>query len=380
MPENEFPVVDMHVHVGLVGDRWPQWGRMSAEFRSKTVYKTFLLYARVAEDAVCDELLRQKTLEVVAESSVDYIVGLALDPVYTPDGRRAEARSHLWVDNDYVIDLRSASNGRILLGASVHPYDPSFKERVRKYVDLGAVLLKWLPSAQQIDLEDLRVRSALEFLATAGPGGHPLPVLLHCGPEYAIPSTDTRTSSYDYLHWSSWDSFVNLFRFRNRWQVRHEGRIRENLERGLEAGAAIIFAHCGLPYFFGSTLARIFEHSEADQVADYLQRSIQGAYQGRCYADISALATPFRKSYFGKVRSLPQELLLYGSDFPTPIFELSADAGEMIEDLRAVIDGHLDRIIVPQDNLLDVNLRELRHFFTASPVFTNFARHGFLRI
>jgi len=380
VPNAEFPVVDMHVHVGLVGDRWPQWGRMSAEYRSSLVYKTFLVYGRIPEDNVCDEVLRRKTLEVVAESSVDYVVGLALDPVYTPDGRRAEARSHLWVDNDYVIDLSNASNGRILLGASVHPYDPAFRERVAKYVDQGAVLLKWLPSAQQIDLEDRRVAAALEFLAAAGPEGSPLPLLLHCGPEYAIPSTDPRTSSYDYLHWSSWDSLVNLLRFGKRWHRRDERRIRANLERGLQAGAVIIFAHCGLPYFFGSTLGRLFEHSEADQVAGYLQRTAQNAYRGKCLADISALATPFRKSYFNQVRTLPQELLLYGSDFPTPIFELSADAGEMIEDFRAVIDGHLERIIVPQDNLLDVNLRELGHYFAGSPVFTNFARHGFLKI
>lgn len=379
MPSAELPVVDMHVHVGLVGSRWPHWGRMSSEYRSSIVYRTFLLYARVAEDQVCDELLREKTLQAVAESRVDYVVGLALDPVYTPDGRRAEARSYLWVDNDYVLDLRAASNGRILLGASVHPYDPDFRERVRKYVDQGAVLLKWLPSAQQIDLEDPRIGPALEFLADAGPDGRPLPLLLHCGPEYAIPSTDPRTTSYDYLHWSTWDNVVNLLRFKKRWYPRNEGRIRASLERGLNAGAVIIFAHCGLPYFFGSALGRIFEHSEARQVASFLRATAQGAYAGKCLADVSALATPFRKSYFNDVKALPQELLLYGSDFPTPVFELTADAGEMIEDLRAVVDGHLERIIVPQENLLDVNLREMRYFFAGSPLFTNFARYGFLR-
>ncbi|MEW6051088.1 MAG: hypothetical protein AB1644_08535 [Candidatus Zixiibacteriota bacterium] len=378
MPDQEYPIVDMHFHVGLVGDTWPHLGRMSHEYRSLPVYKIFLLYAHVEEDQVCDAVLKEKTLEVINSSGVDKVVCLALDPVCTEAGQRAESRSHLWVDNEYVIELRNELEDRILLGASVHPYDLQFKERVKQYVDKGAVLLKWLSSAQQIDLAHPKVGDALEFLATVKPGGKPLPLLLHCGPEYAIPSTDSRTTSFDYLHWSTWDSVVNFFRFSKKWHKPDIPRIVQNLERGLTAGAVISFAHCGLPYFFGGVLGGLFEHSEFDQVAELLRRTAAGEFQGKCLADISALATPLRKNYFSKVRTLPQELLLYGSDFPTPVFELSADAGEMIEDLRAVLDGHLDRIAIPQDNLLDVNLRELRNAFPGSPVFTNFARHGFV--
>jgi len=380
MSPNSLPVVDMHCHVGLVGDRWPQWGVMSDEYRRELAFKIFLLYARVAEDQVSDQGLRAKVIEAIAGSGLDKVVCLALDPVYTESGRRKESASHFWVDNDYILELQKDLPGRILLGASVHPYDQEFESRVRKYVDKGTVLIKWLPSAQQIDLASERALRAMKFLATAGPGGRALPLLLHTGPEYAIPTSDKRTQSYDFLTWSWRDDFGNFFRPRGKkWRRIDVKRIRGNLEAALNEGADIIFAHSGLPYFSGGILGGLLEHSEFKTVKEFLERTERGEFKGRCFADLSAIATPFRKKYFSDLRKLPQDLLLYGSDFPTPAFELSADLDEIINDFKAVMTGQLYRVVVPQDNLLDVNLRELRHAFPESPVFTNFARHGFVR-
>ena len=140
---------------------------------------------------------------------------------------------------------------------------------------------------------------------------------------------------------------------------------------GLNEGAVIIFAHTGLPYF---STNKILEHSEFDAVKEYLQKySLHSSVKGKCYADLSATVTPVRKAFFNKIKSLPEDYLLFGSDFPTPVFELSADIKENIEDLKAIIKGHFERIIVPQDNLLDVNFRELNHYFPGHKMFTNFA-------
>jgi predicted TIM-barrel fold metal-dependent hydrolase len=373
-------VIDIHLHVGLLGDRWKEWGCMSPEYRKKTVYEVFLFFSGVNPNQVSDTLLREKTLKTIATSHLDKVVCLALDPVYSPSGVRQEENSYIWVDNDYVLDLRKELPEKILLGASVHPYDPNFEDRVKKYVDAGAVLVKWLPSAQRIDLAEEKVLKAMRFLATALPGGKPLPLLLHVGSEYAIPSTDERTSSYDYLSWSKTDSAVNFFRFNKKWFVPQVKKIQKNIENALQQGAIIIFAHCGLPYFSSGFLGNLLEHSEFGTVKDYLKRTSQGEFKkGQCFADVSALVTPFRKRFFPEARKLPQELLLFGSDFPTPAFELSADKGEMGNDLKAIMKGDLRRIVVPQDNLLDVNLRELRNAFPDSSLFTNFSRLGFDR-
>ena len=374
MTPNEHPVVDVHVHVGLVGDTWPESGHMSAEYRKSITYKVFLKYSGVEENVVCDAILRKLAIEKVAESSVDKVVLLALDHVFKPDGTPAPDRSHLWVANDFVRDLcRKELRARGLFGCSVHPYDPNFESRVKDCVDSGAVLIKWLPSAQQIDLADGRVLKAMEFLATAKPGGNPLPLLLHAGPEYAIPSSDERTRSYDFLTWSGWDKLLNFWRFKNKWHTPKIKEIHKNLEQALNSGAVIIFAHCGLPYFFSGLLGNLFEHSEFKVVRRYLKDTAAGKYKGKCYADVSAVATPFRKRYFKDLKELPADLLLYGSDFPTPAFEITAGGKETLKDMEEVLRGDVSRVVIPQGNLLDVNLRELRNVFGDHPLFTNFA-------
>jgi uncharacterized protein len=367
-------ITDVHCHVGLLGDSHPEWGGMSTWYRRQPVFRAMLLYGRLDAAQVSDAALRACTEEAIGSSRLGHVVCLAIDPVYGLDGRRREDLSHFWVDNDYILDLQRSLGEKVLLGASVHPYDPAFQQRVLHYVDKGAVLLKWLPSAQQFDLAHPKVGAALRFLATAR-HGKPLPLLLHVGPEYAIPSTDPRTASYDYLSWDWRDALRNRLQSSKLRVHKPDTRgIRANLSAALNAGAAIIFAHCGLPYYVRTRLGRIFEHGELRTIRRYLREYPAWApgTRGRCYADLSAMVTPFRRSYFPALRRLPPESLLFGSDFPTPVFELSAGLGEALSDLKAALDGELDRLLVPQDNLLDVNHRELEHYFPGHPMFTNF--------
>lgn len=376
MTENAaLPVIDAHCHVGLLGDKYPQWGCMPEWFQQELVYRVFLLYVGLDPDDVSDDRLREATERVLSETELGHVVCLALDPVYDQNGEPDPDSSPMWVSNDYILDLQRTLGDKVLLGASVHPYAPDFQERVRHYVDEGAVLLKWLPSAQQFDLADERVRDAIVFLATIKDGG-PLPLLLHVGPEYALESSDPRTSSYDYLSWTFWDELrdrLNRLRGAEKWHRPPLQQMHENLKAGLREGAVIIFAHCGLPYYAPNLLARIAEHSDLAQIRQYLHDfPADGSAGGRCYTDVSALATPFRKSYFNEIKELPPESLIFGSDFPTPVFELSADVGEMMEDFKAMLGGDLGRIIIPEDNLLDVNYRELEYYFGDHPMFTNF--------
>ncbi len=369
--------IDTHVHVGVLGDDpdFKKYGAISPWMRRQPVYRIMLLYTRIEPERASDKLFRDAVLETIAGSGLDHVVCLAVDPVYDPAGNRREDLSNMWVDNDYILEqLAPAAGGKVLLGASVHPYDPEFKTRVARYVTAGAVFLKWIPSAQQINLADPRVREALELLATAGRGGRPLPLLLHVGPEYSIMTTDPRTWSYDFLSWSFWDKVSNLFRGSKRWHTPDIEAIEANLSRGLDAGACVIFTHCGLPYF-ATKFFGFLEHSDFEAVKSYLERypGLDGS-RGKCFADVSACVTPFRRSFFPDIRKLPGGSLLAGSDFPVPVFELSADIRENLRDFEAMVTrGELDRIVVPQDNLLEVNWRELEHAFGDHLMFRNAA-------
>lgn len=367
--------VDSHVHVGVLGDdpAFKGYGAISQWMRGNPVYQIMLLYARIERDKVTDTVLRDSLLKAVATSALDRVICLALDPVYDPGGNRREELSNMWVDNSFIVkELIPRSGGRILLGASVHPYDPAFQQRVRQCVQDGAVLLKWLPSAQQINLADPRVMDALVFLATAK-GGKALPLLLHCGYEGAIITTDPRTFSYDYLSWGFLDKLRNALKSKkDRFATPDVAGALANLRAGVDAGATVILAHCGLPYFAPRFLG-FLEHSDFPVVKALLGESSAAAEEkGKFCADVSACVTPFRKSYFGDIRKLPAELLLAASDFPVPVFELSADLKENLRDFEAMIaKGELDRVVVPQDNLLDVNWRELKIAFGEHPMFRN---------
>ena len=117
-------------------------------------------------------------------------------------------------------------------------------------------------------------------------------------------------------------------------------------------------------------LGRLLEHSDFRVVRRYLK---ERGYRGRAFADVSAMVTPFRQSYFPAIQALPPASLMFGSDFPVLIFELSADWRENLKDLGAALEGHLENLVIPDGNLIDVNHRELRRVFGDHPMFTNFA-------
>ena len=75
------------------------------------------------------------------------------------------------------------------------------------------------------------------------------------------------------------------------------------------------------------------------------------------------------------MEQLPKALLLFGSDFPTPVFEIYPDTNEVWSDFKAMLNGDLKRVAVPQDNPIDVNLKYLQMAFPDHPMFTNFDRY-----
>jgi hypothetical protein len=369
------PVIDMHVHVGLNGDEWQDMGGFSDHYRNSIVFKIFRAYTRLSEHEVKDSIMLEKTVETISQSKVDKIVCLALDPIYDSSGTRKTELSNMWVDNRYIVEkLRPRVPEKILFGCSVHPYDPKFEERVRECVANGAVLIKWLPSAQEFTTADARVREAMKFLATAK-NGKPLPLLLHCGGEYAIPPYDRKTLSYDFLSWTFWDNLWNSLRFKKAWYKPDIRNVHANLKAALDAGAIIIFAHCGAPYFSGSIFGGALEHSDFKTVCSYLDKTKRGDFAGACYADVSCFVIPTRVPFHDKVKKMPPELVLMGSDFPVPIMELSAGPEEWWDDFKAIVtEGKLERLIIPEDNLLDVNNHELHEIFGDHPMFSNFER------
>ena len=227
-----------------------------------------------AEDPDAQERIAQ-TLAATIESAkpLDAAAVLAFDAVYDGEGRLDEKNTHLYVSNDYVIDLACA-NRRILFGASVHPYRKDAVAEIERCVRAGAVLLKWLPIVQDFDPADERCFPVYEALAH-----YKLPLLSHTGGEKTLPNLNRHVA----------DPYL--------------------LKPALERGVTVIAAHCGtrsapnetdfFPHF--ARLAREFEN---------------------CFGDTSALNFPTR--WYGLERILEDPFLMtkvvHGSDWPIPAF------------------------------------------------------------
>ncbi len=219
------------------------------------------------ERDVADRLIQ--TVEQAQE--LDAAVALAFDWPYDDEGRRDDAHTHLAVTNDYVADL-ARRHSKLRFGASVHPYRKEALTELERCVAAGAVLLKWLPVVQNINMADPRCLPFYEALAH-----YRLPLLCHTGGELSLPC------------------------YRGAAQYADPALLRPALERGV----TVIAAHCG-------TRSRPLE-------TDYLPTFLRMAREWeRFYGDTAALCVPTRSYAFKHLLTddAVRQKLVHGSDWP----------------------------------------------------------------
>jgi predicted TIM-barrel fold metal-dependent hydrolase len=261
-------ILDLHVHVSALTQAH---GLMSPHLLNTTPFRFMQWRLGIkGNDEPTERKIESLMVRTIAEASkLDAAVVLAFDAVHDGDGRMDLPNTHLYVTNDYVIDL-ARKHRQVLFGASVHPYRKDAVAELERCVKAGAVLMKWLPIVQNFNPADPRCEPFYEALAHFG-----LPLLSHTGGEKTLPNLDTTVA---------------------------DPRL---LLPALRRGVKVIMAHCGtrsapsetdfLPQFM--RLAKDFEH---------------------CYGDTAALNLPTRSYAFGPILRDPQvrEKLVHGSDWP----------------------------------------------------------------
>src|SRR5439155_14907713 len=173
--------LDCHVH--LCADT-PEHGTVSHYLRNSLTFRfmRWRLGLPSQDGEVLERALEARTAETVRQTrGLDGAVLLAFDAVYTPDGARDDARTHLYVSNDYTAEV-CGRHPHLYFGASVHPYRKDAVAELERCVGKGAVLLKWLPVTQDFDMADSRCLPFYEALAHFR-----LPLLCHTGGEQALP-------------------------------------------------------------------------------------------------------------------------------------------------------------------------------------------------
>ena len=272
-------IYDLHVHIA--GSATSNRGNHLAPAAQRSL--AFRLFARrlglsttTWEQPDADDLISRRILAWLDESEVDRAVLLAFDAAYRSDGSCDWKNTRMVTSNDFVADL-AACHPKVLFGASVHPYRQDALVELERVIHRGACLVKWLPAAQNIQVDDPRCIPFYELLAH-----YRVPLLCHTGTEHIL------------------KVFPNTLNDPRR------------LVPALERGVTVIAAHCGL---------RVFLH-EPSYFCIWQDLALR---HENLYGDLGAFGLPTRAGPLCTLLRNPALVskLLYGSDFPVTTMPLS---------------------------------------------------------
>jgi predicted TIM-barrel fold metal-dependent hydrolase len=218
-----------------------------------------------------DQDWAERLSRLVAESDLDLAAVLGFDGVYDSTGVVDLSRSQMIVPLEWVFGVCSR-HPNLLPAPSINPYRRDAIEVLEQAIELGAVLIKWLPIVQGFDPGSERIRPFLRRVADAG-----IPILIHAG---------TGEGTFAVV-----DPTVGDL-----------GRIIPALEMGVR----LICAHGAAPILFSS---------QPSQVP--LLRQLLEKYEN-LWVDNSGLANPARFRYLPAFANDPifHSRTLHGSDFP----------------------------------------------------------------
>ncbi|MDH4230428.1 MAG: amidohydrolase [Nitrospirota bacterium] len=176
-------IIDIHCHAAGAG-ACGSGCHLSPAMRKSWKYGLYLsafgvTHAELEEHG--DALIVRRLSEKLACSlHVDAAVVLALDCVIGDDAAPDLSQSELYVPNEFVA-REAGKYANLYFGASINPYRKDAIERLDRAAEDKAVLLKWLPSIQQIDPADRRLIPFYVRLRETG-----LPLLTHTGNEHSF--------------------------------------------------------------------------------------------------------------------------------------------------------------------------------------------------
>ncbi len=286
-------VIDVHLHIGGIGNSSPC--KMSKKFLLSPAYLYMVVRSGISLDKLSkdhDRALRTTMIERLNNApSVDYGVFLAFDSVYKENGEIDEENSNMVTPNHYVMDI-ARNNPKVLFGASIHPNRESAKgiEELDRYIEGGAVLVKWIPNSQNFDPSSTKYKWFYKKLVDEN-----LPLLCHTGLEHAVP---VEKSGFQEL-----------------------GDPRK-LRLALDMGVKVIAAHCATSFFS-------WEKSYLDELSEMFDEREKRGWN--LYADISAMCTLFRVSIIDDVlKKIPHDRMVLGSDYPIPIDSMPPQFNESL--------------------------------------------------
>jgi predicted TIM-barrel fold metal-dependent hydrolase len=293
-------VVDVHVHVAGVG--YNNSGCYVGErMRSKINPLEFLKYSiyqeasGVEDDSKCEVQWIDRLaglLRTQAPHGRVFILGF--DEFHTDDGKADKARSEFYTPNSYVTSLAKSYPDLFVPVASVHPYRADAVDELEKAVANGAVAVKWLPNAQNINPSLPRCDAFYDAMARLK-----IPLITHSGEEKAVHAEELQRLGNPLL-----------------------------LRRALDRGVTVVVAHC----------ASLGQNPDLDAPGEpmvdnfdlFMRLMKDPQWVGKLWGEVSAMTIVNRVG-----RPLAEVLkddavlarLVNGSDYPLPAINVLMQTG-----------------------------------------------------
>ncbi len=326
-------VWDCHVHLIGAGDSGSgAW--FSPKMRSLLhpgLYAQYRFYLNAscvdASRKNVDLDFRQRLLTLLDDFPAGFrAMAMAFDLAHDEMGKEDREHSAFYVPNDYAAGLAAQHPQRLMFTASVHPYREDAAEALRAAAAKGAVAVKWLPSAMNIDPASPRCDRFYQAMAALD-----LPLITHGGEEKAVDGAARQ-------------DLGNVLRLR----------------RALDAGVRVVVAHCA-SHGTDRDLDTKENHREVQCFTLFERLMADPSYRGRLFGDVSAIPQTNRMDTLPRILGHEEwrGRLLNGSDYPLPgVFPLfSVDALTKRGWLKPPVGEHLKRIREGNPLLFDFLLK-----------------------
>ncbi|MFT3712823.1 MAG: amidohydrolase family protein [Archangium sp.] len=226
---------------------------------------------------------------------------LAFDRTYGEDGKPRPELTEFHTPNEYVCRIAREHPDLFVPCASVHPYRPDAIEALHAAAEGGAIAVKWLPNAMQMNPGSERCDAFYEAMVKLG-----LPLLTHAGEEKAVEAEEAQ-------------------RFGNPLHLR----------RPLDAGVKVIVAHCAS---LGENPDLDLPNAGAnapwvDNFDLFTRLMEEKKYEGKLFGEISAM-TQANRAGRPLISALSRRewhsRLLNGSDYPLPAITVLIQTSKLV--------------------------------------------------
>ena len=180
-------VLDTHVHVvGLGrGGSGCEVGPRLQSVLNPMEYMKFSIYLAASGVTDLDEADQQYVARLTAlvksQSPHGRALLFAFDRAHDEQGNPLPDQSEFYTPNEYVLGLAAAAPDLFVPVASVHPYRADAIATLEAAVNRGAVAVKWLPNAMNIDPSSPKCDAFYDALAKLG-----VTLITHAGEEKAV--------------------------------------------------------------------------------------------------------------------------------------------------------------------------------------------------